>query len=178
MWEPKPKVFSRTTISNFARAAHQQGRRIVWTNGCFDLLHAGHVDTLNFARAQGDLLIVGLNSDLSIRELKGPGRPIVPEAERATVLAGLECVDYVTIFRDRTPAFLLTDIKPHVYVKGAEPNRKIDPDDPEQTVLRNLGIRVIEAPYRSGLSTTALTYTAAMSGVPRPSLPDEVPTKA
>src|SRR5687768_6593882 len=86
------------------RAWREQGRRVVFTNGCFDLLHTGHVVLLEAARAHGDILIVGINADVSVRALKGPQRPVVPEAERAEVLLALEAVDRVTIYEDPTPA--------------------------------------------------------------------------
>ena len=97
-----------------------QGRKLVFTNGCFDLLHVGHVRYLNQARALGDALVVAINSDRSVRENKGEGRPLVPEAERAEVLSALACVDYVTIFDERTPQSVIDAIVPDVLVKGAD----------------------------------------------------------
>ncbi len=97
-----------------------QGLKLVFTNGCFDLLHVGHVRYLNQARALGDALVVAINSDRSVRENKGEGRPLVPEAERAEVLSALACVDYVTIFDERTPQFVIDAIVPDVLVKGAD----------------------------------------------------------
>ena len=97
-----------------------EGKALVFTNGCFDLLHPGHVRYLEKARALGDALIVGLNSDRSVRELKGPTRPIFPEAERAEILAALESVDYVTLFDEPTPQELIASLLPHVLVKGGD----------------------------------------------------------
>ncbi len=97
-----------------------QGRKLVFTNGCFDLLHVGHVRYLNQARALGDALVVAINSDRSVRENKGEGRPLVPEAERAEVLSALACVDYVTIFDEGTPQAVIDAIVPDVLVKGAD----------------------------------------------------------
>jgi len=97
-----------------------EGARIVFTNGCFDLLHAGHVRYLEAARALGDVLVVGLNDDVSVRRLKGPGRPILPLAERAEVLAGLAAVDHVIAFADDTPLALIEALAPDVLVKGAD----------------------------------------------------------
>jgi len=97
-----------------------QGRKLVFTNGCFDLLHVGHVRYLNQARALGDALVVAINSDRSVRENKGEGRPLVPEAERAEVLSALACVDYVTIFDEGTPQSVIDAIVPDVLVKGAD----------------------------------------------------------
>jgi D-beta-D-heptose 7-phosphate kinase/D-beta-D-heptose 1-phosphate adenosyltransferase len=97
-----------------------QGRRVVFTNGCFDLLHAGHLSLLHAARAQGDALLVGLNSDASVARLKGAGRPVVPWRERAAVLAGLGCVDGVVGFDEDTPLALIRAVRPDVLVKGAD----------------------------------------------------------
>jgi rfaE bifunctional protein nucleotidyltransferase chain/domain len=103
------------------RQAKTQGRRVVFTNGCFDLLHAGHARLLERARRLGDLLIVGLNSDASVRLLrKGPGRPFVGERDRARLLAALASVDYVTTFSEPTPQRLIARLRPHVLVKGAD----------------------------------------------------------
>jgi D-beta-D-heptose 7-phosphate kinase/D-beta-D-heptose 1-phosphate adenosyltransferase len=96
------------------------GRRVVFTNGCFDLLHPGHIRSLEEARALGDALIVGLNSDKSVRELKGEGRPILPELERAEILAALECVDAVVIFEELTPQRVIAELLPDVLVKGGD----------------------------------------------------------
>lgn len=98
----------------------EKGERLVWTNGCFDLLHVGHITYLMKAREQGDALILGLNSDASVRALKGPERPVVHEQDRALVMSALECVDYVTIFDDETPLRLLQELQPDVYAKGGD----------------------------------------------------------
>jgi D-beta-D-heptose 7-phosphate kinase / D-beta-D-heptose 1-phosphate adenosyltransferase len=102
------------------RTARVAGRRVVFTNGCFDLLHPGHVALLEEARGRGDLLVVGLNSDRSVRRIKGPGRPLVPEAERAEVLLALEAVDRVVIFDQPTPLDVVRALLPDVLVKGAD----------------------------------------------------------
>jgi rfaE bifunctional protein nucleotidyltransferase chain/domain len=98
----------------------RNGRRVVFTNGCFDLLHPGHIKLLEAARAYGDVLVVGLNCDEVVRELKGPGRPICPELERAEILCSLETVDAVTIFRERTPQKIIATLLPDVLVKGGD----------------------------------------------------------
>lgn len=98
----------------------EEGKRVVWTNGCFDILHVGHITYLLAAREQGDVLLVGLNSDRSVRENKGEGRPVIREEERATVLSALECVDYVLIFDGKTPMRLLEELEPGVYAKGGD----------------------------------------------------------
>ncbi|MBI1978264.1 MAG: D-glycero-beta-D-manno-heptose 1-phosphate adenylyltransferase [Candidatus Omnitrophica bacterium] len=115
-----PKLSSRTAIARWARNLRRQGRQIVFTNGCFDLLHAGHVMYLEQAKKFGDILIVGLNSDRSTRKLKGRGRPINSEQDRARVLGALSCVDRVTVFPEETPLNLIKLIRPHVLVKGAD----------------------------------------------------------
>jgi D-glycero-beta-D-manno-heptose 1-phosphate adenylyltransferase len=98
----------------------QQNKKIVFTNGCFDILHSGHVDYLNKAKQLGDILIVGLNSDLSVKNIKGEKRPIINEMERATLLDNLKCVDFVTFFNEDTPELLITRLIPDILVKGAD----------------------------------------------------------
>jgi rfaE bifunctional protein nucleotidyltransferase chain/domain len=98
----------------------RNGRRVVFTNGCFDLLHPGHIKILEAARAQGDALIVGLNSDNSVKALKGPGRPVIPQQERAEVLANLECVDAVVVFDELTPQKTVAALLPDILVKGGD----------------------------------------------------------
>jgi D-glycero-beta-D-manno-heptose 1-phosphate adenylyltransferase len=113
-------VFSRDEARRFTAAAHDASRRVVFTNGVFDLLHPGHVRYLQQARALGDLLVVAINSDRSVRANKGPERPITPEAERAEVLAALASVDAVTIFDEETPHRIIDELQPDVLVKGAD----------------------------------------------------------
>ena len=98
----------------------RNGKRVVFTNGCFDLLHPGHIESLETARALGDALIVGINSDESVRALKGPGRPVIPAEERAEILASLECVDAVLIFEEPTPQRVIATLLPDVLVKGGD----------------------------------------------------------
>src|SRR6476659_5832047 len=102
------------------RCAHlrQTGRTMVWTNGCFDLLHAGHARSLQAAAALGDVLVVGVNSDAAVRRLKGPGRPLLPQQERAELVAALACVDHVLIFDELTPCAILEQLRPDVHCKG------------------------------------------------------------
>ncbi len=138
---------------------------MIFTNGCFDLLHLGHVRYLQAARALGDLLVVGVNSDASTRALKGAGRPLVPQEDRAEVLAALACVDYVTIFEEVTAVALVEALRPDVYVKGgdyAAPNAASQPDAihyarlPEAAPVLAYGGQVRLIPYLPGHSTTAL----------------------
>ncbi len=129
------------------------GRRIVFTNGCFDLLHAGHVRYLAAARAEGDLLVVGLNSNASVRRIKEAGRPVVSENQRAEVLAALACVDYVTIFAEADPGVLIEAVAPDVLVKGADwPEERIVGAD----TVRSAGGRVVRVALVPEISTTEI----------------------
>ena len=128
----------------------EQGLSLVFTNGCFDLLHAGHVEYLQFARNQGDRLLVGLNSDASVRRGKGSTRPVVPQRERAYVLAALECVDYVVVFEQDEPAELIARIVPDVLVKGEDWAHYVS----GREVVESHGGRVVLAKMVEGWSTT------------------------
>ena len=130
---------TRDNLSAFAAALRAHGQRIVFTNGCFDILHVGHVRYLGAARALGDCLVVGLNSDASVRRLKGPERPVNEEADRAEVLDALRAVDYVTIFDEPTAAELIEIIRPDVYVKGGDYTIATLP---EAKIVRGYGGRV------------------------------------
>jgi rfaE bifunctional protein nucleotidyltransferase chain/domain len=130
-----------------------QGRKVVWTNGCFDILHAGHARSLADAKALGDILIVGINSDESVRALKGPGRPIMPQEDRAELLAALEAVDYVTIFNEPTPVRALSMLQPDIHCKGAEYADGSRPIPERETVLA-YGGEVRFLPLHRGRSTT------------------------
>jgi D-beta-D-heptose 7-phosphate kinase/D-beta-D-heptose 1-phosphate adenosyltransferase len=112
------KLLSVEGLKSFGRLQREQGKRVVFTNGCFDLLHVGHVSYLEEAAAMGDTLVVGLNSDSSVRSLKGPDRPVISESDRAAMLAAMQCVDAVVIFDDATPHRLLHALRPDVLVKG------------------------------------------------------------
>ncbi len=129
------------------------GKRVVFTNGCFDVLHAGHVGYLAWARARGDALILGLNSDASVRALKGPERPFVPFEDRAAVLAGLRSVDAVVGFEQRTPEALIERLRPDVHVKSGQ--YRIE-DLPERTAVLAGGGEIVLAPHLTGKSTTDL----------------------
>jgi rfaE bifunctional protein nucleotidyltransferase chain/domain len=130
-----------------------EGRAVVFTNGCFDLLHAGHVEYLAWAREQGDALIVGLNEDESVRCIKGRARPIVPFADRAKVLLALRSVDVVVPFAERTPELLLDRIRPDVHVKSDEYR---EDELPERSVVLRHGGRIALAPHVADASTTGL----------------------
>lgn len=116
----RKKIITLDELEQEIQTARRQGQTVVFTSGCFDVLHAGHVTYLAEAKAKGDILVVLLNSDSSVRALKGSSRPIVPEHERAVVIAGLESVDYVCIFSDRTPCSIIDRIQPDIVVKGGD----------------------------------------------------------
>jgi rfaE bifunctional protein nucleotidyltransferase chain/domain len=147
------KIKSCRELAPILRGLRAGGKVVVFTNGCFDLLHAGHVRYLAAARREGDILVVGLNSDRSVRDIKGDTRPILPESERAHVLAGLAAVDYVALFDEPDPLRLITALAPDVLVKGG--------DWPEEAIIgaqavRNRGGRVVRIPVVEGASTSAI----------------------
>ncbi|MDH7485033.1 MAG: adenylyltransferase/cytidyltransferase family protein [Anaerolineae bacterium] len=144
------------------------GRTVVFTNGHFDLLHLGHVDLLQRARALGDVLVVGLNSDASTRQLKGPLRPIMPQAERAAMLAALACVDLVVIFDELTANRLVAALRPDIYVKGGDWQPDGDrAGPPEAAVVHSYGGQVRFLPYLPGHSTSDLIQTILDRFAPR-----------
>lgn len=147
------RVLSQADTARLVETAREAGRQVVFTNGVFDLLHPGHVRYLQGARALGDLLIVGLNADASVRRNKGPQRPINPEGERAEVLAALECVDAVVIFDQDTPAEIISLVQPDVLVKGADwaADQIVGRDTVEAR-----GGRVVRIAVEQGYSTTAI----------------------
>ncbi len=131
---------------------------MVATGGCFDILHAGHVQLLTSARALGDCLIVCVNSDRSVRELKGPSRPVVPEADRVAMLAALACVDAVVTFDEPTPVDVLAQLRPDVFVKGGDYGGQ---PMPETDALARWGGQVVVVPYLDGRSTTGVLRQVA-----------------
>ncbi|MGE0133799.1 MAG: D-glycero-beta-D-manno-heptose 1-phosphate adenylyltransferase [Dehalococcoidia bacterium] len=148
-----PKVVDAEDVAAAIAAHRAAGRRIVFTNGCFDIVHRGHVTYLSQAKAEGDVLVVGLNSDASTRRLKGPGRPVNTFEDRAQVVAALSCVDHVVGFEDDTPEQLLRLIAPDVVVKGGDYTRETLP---EAAFIESLGGEVRFMPYLDGTSTTRL----------------------
>lgn len=136
-----------------------EGKRVVWTNGCFDLLHVGHVRSLRDAKALGDILVVGINSDASVRTIKGPTRPVVDQDDRAELLSALEPVDCVTIFDETEPSAILAIVKPDIHCKGAEYADDKRPV-PERAVVEAYGGRVCFLPLHEGRSTTAMLQRA------------------
>ena len=136
----------------------KEGKKIVFTNGCYDLLHIGHVRCFKEGKSLGDILIVALNSDRSVRTLKGSPRPIVPQAERAEIIAALECVDFVTIFDQDDPLEIISAIKPDILLKGGDwaLNTIVGRD-----IVESYGGRVIALPLFPGVSTTQIIETIA-----------------
>lgn len=146
-----PKIVERAALPARLDALRAQGRRIVFTNGCYDILHPGHVDLLQRARALGDALVMGVNDDDSVRRLKGDSRPVNTVAHRMFVLAALECVDFVTPFHEDTPLELITELRPDVLVKGGD--WSID-NIVGREVVQGLGGEVHSLPLLEGYSTT------------------------
>ena len=150
------KIRARRELLKIIKDLRTKRKRIVFTNGCFDLLHIGHVRYLEKAKALGDVLVVGVNSDASVRKLKGPKRPILPEEERAGILSGLGCVDYITIFSEIDPLKLIASLRPDVLVKGGDWTK-------EQTVGKEVversGGEVVILPFVKGASTSSLIHT-------------------
>lgn len=149
------KLKSAPELARVSDAMRAAGRRLVFTNGCFDLLHVGHVRYLQQARALGDALLVAVNGDGSVRGLKGPGRPLNNEEDRAEVIAALGCVDYVTIFQEQRVTQLLREIKPQVYAKGGDYTPETL-DAGEAGALREIGAEIKILSLVPGKSTTRL----------------------
>ena len=147
------KILSPEQMLRERERLRAAGKRLVFTNGVFDLLHVGHVRYLAQARALGDALLVAINSDRTVRELKGPDRPIFDEAERVEILAALRCVDYVTVFDDTSPRRLITQLLPDVLVKGGD--YQLDQIHGREEV-EAAGGRVISLPFVDGASTTQI----------------------
>jgi phosphoheptose isomerase len=150
------KVVDWDTLLSLRQRWRAQGRTVVWTNGCFDLLHVGHVCGLEAARDLGDVLVVGVNSDASVRSLKGPGRPIIAAAERMRILAALACVDYVVGFDEATPEVVLSRLQPDVHCKGGDYMPPHGKPVPEARVVESYGGRVAFLPLFASPSTSSL----------------------
>jgi len=147
------KIKNINAIKSIVARLRARRKKVVFTNGCFDLLHVGHIRYLRKARSLGDALVVGLNTDRSVRHIKGEKRPIVPQGERAEVLAALEFVDYVVLFDEPDPFSLIEKIKPTILVKGADwPKDKIIGRD----VVEKAGGRVVRIPLVPGASSTGV----------------------
>ncbi len=151
----KEKILSSDSIGPWRQRILEAGKRLVVTNGCFDLIHTGHVTYLEAARNQGDALLVGINSDAAVRELKGPARPINSEADRALVIAALQSVDSVFIFRERNAVKFLQLVRPEIYVKGGDYTIDTINQD-ERRVVESRGGKIVLLAHVPGKSTTAL----------------------
>ena len=152
------KLKSLASLVNIISRLKKQGKKVVFTNGCFDIIHVGHIDYLLKARKRGDILVIGLNSDASVRRLKGKGRPINREGDRAKVLSALYFVDYVTIFNEDHPELLVRKLKPNIMVKGGDwKGREVAGAD----FVRSLGGRLVIVPLVQGYSTTAVVKKIA-----------------
>jgi rfaE bifunctional protein nucleotidyltransferase chain/domain len=149
------KIVAWNDLPGWRAAMRASGKRLVVTNGCFDLLHVGHVTYLETARNYGDALLVGLNGDDSVRQLKGPERPVTPEDERAAVLGALESVDGVCIFTEKTATRFLAAAQPYVYVKGGDYTLDTLNQD-ERRAVEQAGGKIVIIPFVPGKSTTAL----------------------
>ena len=150
-----PKIVDLEELSDRSEKLRSAGKKLVATNGCFDLLHVGHVRYLQAARALGDLLAVGLNADRSARELKGGGRPITKESDRAEVLAALECVDLVTVFPEMRATRFLAAARPAIYVKGGDYSSDTLNEE-ERAALKKIGAEICLIPFEAGYSTSRL----------------------
>jgi len=146
-------VLSIDELAAFIAAARRDGKIVVFTNGVFDLLHPGHLRYLQASRRHGDLLVVGVNSDRSVRAIKGESRPVTPELERAEMLAALSCVDAVAVFDEDTPAALIERLEPDVLVKGADWK---DRENPGREFVESRGGRMEFERFESGYSATAI----------------------
>ena len=149
------KIVPLKELAQRANKLRAAGKKIVATNGCFDLLHVGHIRYLSAARVFGDALIVGINGDQSVRELKGAGRPVNNENDRAEIVAALECVDLVTIFPEVRTTRFLELASPHIYVKGGDYNRDTLNAE-ERQVLQKIGAKIDIVPFERGYSTSEL----------------------
>lgn len=158
-----PKVLTLAQAATWLALAQRRGKHVVATNGCFDLLHYGHVSYLQRAKRLGHLLVVGLNSDNSVRQLKGPQRPLVPQRQRAAVLAALACVDAVVIFPQKRAHRFLGTVRPDIYVKGGDYKPKTL-DARELAVLTAIGAKIRILPFVRGFSTTKLIEKIRKSG--------------
>ena len=151
-------MVSQNELMLLLAEARREGRRVVFTNGCFDILHPGHIQLLEAARDLGDLLVLGLNSDRSVRENKGANRPIVPDSERAEVAAALAAVDFVVLFDEPTPREIISSILPDVLVKGSDwgPDEIVGREEVEAA-----GGRVVSLPLAPGYSTSGIIERVA-----------------
>jgi len=149
----KEKIKKREELKGILSRLKKEGKKIVFTNGCFDILHAGHVEYLREAKALGDILLVAINTDRSVKRVKGEGRPVTNETDRAKILAALETVDFVTFFDEESPGLIVEELSPDIIVKGGDwkENEIIGGDH-----VKRSGGRVLTVPFRKGYSTSAI----------------------
>jgi len=152
----KEKIKEKEDLRRIIEDLKAKGRRIVFTNGCFDLLHIGHIRYLEDAKSLGDILVVGVNSDQSIRGLKGNNRPILPQEERTEILSSLGCVDYITVFDEADPLELISFLQPHILVKGGDWAKETIAG---REVVERSGGKVVILPFVEGASTSNLIET-------------------
>jgi rfaE bifunctional protein nucleotidyltransferase chain/domain len=145
----KNKILTRANAAAFANKARKEGKKIVFTNGCFDILHAGHVSILEFSKNKGDILVLGINTDASVRRLKGPCRPVNKQTDRALVAASLQAVDAVVLFNEDTPLNLVKLIRPDILIKGTDYKNK-------EVVGSQYAGKVVLYPLLKGRSTTRI----------------------
>ena len=150
-----PKIVELEQVSRYCEKLRAAGKKLVATNGCFDLLHVGHVRYLQAARALGDFLAVGLNGDSSVRELKGSGRPVTTESDRAELLAALQCIDLVTVFPELRATQFIAAVRPAIYVKGGDYSSETLNEE-ERALLKEIGTEVRLIPFEKGYSTSRL----------------------
>jgi D-beta-D-heptose 7-phosphate kinase/D-beta-D-heptose 1-phosphate adenosyltransferase len=147
------KIMTIARMKAIVGRLKRQGKKVVFTNGCFDILHVGHVRYLRKAKKRGDVLVIGLNTDRSVKKIKGEKRPVVPEKERAEILSALEFVDYVVLFDEPSPLGLIKALKPNVLVKGADwPKSRII----GREIVEKVGGRVVRIPLVAGASSTGV----------------------
>jgi rfaE bifunctional protein nucleotidyltransferase chain/domain len=158
------KIIGLEELSAYSKQLRAAGKRVVATNGCFDLLHVGHVRYLQAARALGDSLAVGLNGDRSVRELKGTGRPIMAERDRAEILAALQCVDLVTIFPEVRATQFIAASHPAIYAKGGDYSPETLNEE-ERALLEEIGAEIRIIPFEAGYSTSRLLEQICKSEV-------------
>lgn len=155
MRKAEEKIVHLNELLAFREQCRNTGKQVVWTNGCFDVMHAGHVIYLQQAKEYGDFLVVGVNSDRSVRELKGKNRPVCCQEHRALVVAALECVDFVLIFEQKSPVKILEQLKPDFYVKGGD--YTIDTiDQLERMTIESYSGKIVILPLVDGISTSLI----------------------
>lgn len=151
MYSSERKIKNLSEIKEISETLKREGKIIVFTNGCFEILHPGHIQLLETAKSFGDVLIVGINSDESVKKIKGEKKLIFDEKSRLKIISSLECVDYTVLFDENTPENLIKTIKPHIHIKGGDYKEE---DLPEAKIIKSYGGKIIIVPLVEGFSTT------------------------